>query len=249
MGPGFGSGCLAASGRERWPGCGLGSISAAPKSKLRPSTMPARCSCAAACRRRPATTPEHSTRSPALVVAAERELGQRREHRHRHPRLDLAIYRARPQRQQHRADRQASRSRSGDGGSAGRSAWTTTPTASSFPKAAAAPPDEAGVAFGAILGTGVGGGIAFAGRPHDGRNAIAGEWGHTPMPWLRDDEKAERCYCGRNGCIETFLCGPQLREQYRKRTGRTLDPPEINAAAEVRRCRRGGGAITVSKTA
>ena len=92
--------------------------------------------------------------------------------------------------------------------------------------------DEAGVAFGAILGTGVGGGIAFAGRPHDGRNAIAGEWGHTPMPWLRDDEKPERCYCGRNGCIETFLSGPQLREQYRKRTGRTLDPPEINAAAE-----------------
>ncbi len=92
--------------------------------------------------------------------------------------------------------------------------------------------DEAGVAFGAILGTGVGGGIAFAGRLHDGRNAIAGEWGHTPMPWLRDDEKPERCYCGRNGCIETFLSGPRLREQYRKRTGRALDPPEINAAAE-----------------
>ena len=91
--------------------------------------------------------------------------------------------------------------------------------------------DGATVAFGVILGTGVGGGIAFGGRPYDGRNAIAGEWGHTPMPWLRDDEKAERCYCGRDGCIETFLCGPQLREHYRKQTGRTLDPPEIDAAA------------------
>jgi fructokinase len=87
------------------------------------------------------------------------------------------------------------------------------------------------VAFGAILGTGVGGGIAFEARPHDGRNAIAGEWGHTPLPWLRDDEKAERCYCGRDGCIEMFLCGPRLREQYRERTGRALNPTEIDAAA------------------
>jgi fructokinase len=90
----------------------------------------------------------------------------------------------------------------------------------------------ASLAFGAILGTGVGGGIAIDGRPHNGRNAIAGEWGHTPLPWLRDDERAARCYCGRDGCIETFLCGPQLREQYRERTGRMLEPAQIASAAE-----------------
>jgi fructokinase len=87
------------------------------------------------------------------------------------------------------------------------------------------------VAFGVILVTGVGGSIAFEGRPHGGRNAIAGEWGHTPLPWLRNDEHPEQCYCGRTGCIEMFLCGPQLREHYRKQTGNDLQPTEIAAAA------------------
>ncbi len=87
------------------------------------------------------------------------------------------------------------------------------------------------VAFGVILGTGVGGGIALNGRPYDGHNVIAGEWGHTPLPWLREDESAERCYCGRDGCIETFLCGPRLSEQYREQTGHALDPTDIAAAA------------------
>jgi fructokinase len=87
------------------------------------------------------------------------------------------------------------------------------------------------LAFGVILGTGVGGGIAFEGRPYDGRNGIAGEWGHTPLPWLRDDENAEPCYCGRNGCIEMFLCGPRLSAQYRELTGRTLTPSDIAEAS------------------
>jgi len=65
------------------------------------------------------------------------------------------------------------------------------------------------VLFAVILGTGVGGGIAFERSVHDGPNAIAGEWGHTPLPWMRADETpGPRCYCGRNGCIETFLSGP-----------------------------------------
>ncbi|HTA38061.1 MAG TPA: ROK family protein [Candidatus Acidoferrales bacterium] len=90
---------------------------------------------------------------------------------------------------------------------------------------------DANVAFGVILGTGVGGGIAFESRPYDGRNAIAGEWGHTPLPWLRDDEVAAQCYCGRTGCIETFLSGPRLSEQYRERTGHALNPSAIELAA------------------
>jgi fructokinase len=90
---------------------------------------------------------------------------------------------------------------------------------------------DAKLAFGVILGTGVGGGIAFEGRPYDGRNAIAGEWGHTPLPWPHDDERAEQCYCGRSGCIEMFLCGPRLSAQYRELTSRTLTPSEIAEAA------------------
>lgn len=82
--------------------------------------------------------------------------------------------------------------------------------------------------FAVILGTGVGGGIAFDGRVHDGPNAIAGEWGHTPLPWPHDDERpGPACYCGRTGCIETWLCGaayarePQ-RERYLDRLARGL---------------------------
>ena len=104
------------------------------------------------------------------------------------------------------------------------------------------------LAFGVILGTGVGGGIAFEGRPYDGRNAIAGEWGHTPLPWPQDDERTEPCYCGRNGCIETFLCGPKLTQQYRERTGRALNPTEIASAANDRRCRRGSSARTLRRS-
>ncbi len=67
------------------------------------------------------------------------------------------------------------------------------------------------VVFGVIIGTGTGGGLAVGGRPIIGRNAIAGEWGHNPLPWPRDDERpGTECYCGRHGCIETFLSGAGL---------------------------------------
>ncbi|MGA8839523.1 MAG: ROK family protein [Candidatus Aquilonibacter sp.] len=84
------------------------------------------------------------------------------------------------------------------------------------------------VVFCAILGTGVGGGIAVDGCVHDGPNAIAGEWGHTPLPWMRGDEApGPLCYCGRNGCIETFLCGSAFErepspERYLDRLARGL---------------------------
>ena len=73
----------------------------------------------------------------------------------------------------------------------------------------------ASVVFGAILGTGVGGGLVVDGRVITGANAIAGEWGHNPLPWPRDDERpGPRCYCGRAGCIETWVSGPGLSRDF-----------------------------------
>jgi fructokinase len=86
--------------------------------------------------------------------------------------------------------------------------------------------------FGVILGTGVGGGIVIDGRILVGRNAIAGEWGHNPLPWPEPDERPGLpCYCGRAGCIETFLSGPGLAADHRRHGGAPLDGPEIAAAA------------------
>ncbi len=89
------------------------------------------------------------------------------------------------------------------------------------------------VVFGVILGTGVGGGLVIDGRIVVGANAIAGEWGHNPLPWPGDDERpGRRCYCGQHGCIETFLSGPGLAHDYEAAAGRSLDAPGIVAAAE-----------------
>ncbi len=97
-----------------------------------------------------------------------------------------------------------------------------------------------GTVFGVILGTGVGGGIVIGGRPLVGANAIAGEWGHNPLPAPRRDElPGPPCYCGRSGCIETFLSGPGLAADHRRHAGRDLAAPEIaaGAAAGDRDCR------------
>jgi fructokinase len=76
------------------------------------------------------------------------------------------------------------------------------------------------VVFGVILGTGVGGGLAIDGVAMTGANAIAGEWGHNPLPWPDAAElPGPPCYCGKRGCIETFLSGPGLAADYRKQTG------------------------------
>ena len=92
------------------------------------------------------------------------------------------------------------------------------------------------VVFGVILGTGVGGGIVFDGHPLIGANAIAGEWGHNPLPWPRDDERpGPPCYCGRSGCIESFLSGPGLAADYQRATGEVATAEAIaKAAAEGR---------------
>ena len=83
---------------------------------------------------------------------------------------------------------------------------------------------DAGVMFGVILGTGVGGGVVVHGHSIVGANAIAGEWGHNPLPWPRSDERpGPACYCGKQGCIETFLSGPALaRDGGGGRDARTL---------------------------
>ncbi len=87
--------------------------------------------------------------------------------------------------------------------------------------------------FGVILGTGVGGGLVVDRRPLLGRNAIAGEWGHTPLPWPRDDERpGPKCYCGKRGCVETFLSGPGLLQDHRGRgTGAPFDRVELLTTA------------------
>ena len=94
--------------------------------------------------------------------------------------------------------------------------------------------------FGVILGTGVGGGIVIDGRILEGANSIAGEWGHNPLPWPRDDERpGPRCGCGRLGHIEAFLSGPGLARDHKEHTGRELSPADIveSAAAGDDPCR------------
>jgi fructokinase len=86
--------------------------------------------------------------------------------------------------------------------------------------------------FGAILGTGAGGGIVVDGHIIGGANGIAGEWGHNPLPWMTPQEfPGPRCYCGRSGCIERFVSGPALAADHERATGAQLAPEEIAARA------------------
>jgi fructokinase len=91
---------------------------------------------------------------------------------------------------------------------------------------------NARVVFGVILGTGVGGGVVVNRQVHVGRNKIAGEWGHNPLPWARADElPGTGCYCGKRGCIETFLSGAGVTRDYRARSGQQRTAIEIAEAA------------------
>ncbi|HVA33453.1 MAG TPA: ROK family protein, partial [Candidatus Baltobacteraceae bacterium] len=77
------------------------------------------------------------------------------------------------------------------------------------------------VLFAAILGTGCGGGIAVEGQVHAGSHGVAGEWGHNPLPWQSADEyPGEPCYCGRRGCLETWVSGPAFEREYARVAGR-----------------------------
>jgi fructokinase len=102
---------------------------------------------------------------------------------------------------------------------------------SGVPAGGAHDPD---VVFGATLGTGVGGGIVIDGRVLAGRNGSAAEWSHTTLPFLRPGEVSPyECFCGRAGCIESFVSGRGLAGAYREVTGATLPPTEIGARAQA----------------
>jgi fructokinase len=90
----------------------------------------------------------------------------------------------------------------------------------------------ADVVFGVIVGTGTGGGIVVNRHVLEGHNGVAGEWGHNALPWREASElPGPACYCGRSGCIETFLSGPALASDYGRDTGENLQADEVVARA------------------
>jgi fructokinase len=90
------------------------------------------------------------------------------------------------------------------------------------------------VVFGAILGTGVGGGIVIEARILTGLNRFGGEWGHNPLPWAAENERpGHRCYCGKYGCIETFLSGGGFAREYFSLSKKELTAEQIAAAEEA----------------
>ena len=91
---------------------------------------------------------------------------------------------------------------------------------------------SAGVVFAAILGTGCGGGLVVHRRLIEGAQGIAGEWGHSPLPWMHDDEHPGlRCWCGKHGCIERYLSGTGFEEDFAHATGRKLAGADITQTA------------------
>ncbi len=91
---------------------------------------------------------------------------------------------------------------------------------------------DAASVFGIILGTGTGGGVVVNGKLHEGTNLVGGEWGHNPLPWMSAEEfPGPACWCGKEGCIETFLSGSGLSRQYQKITGEVLSAETIATAA------------------
>lgn len=84
------------------------------------------------------------------------------------------------------------------------------------------------VVFGVIIGTGTGSGIVVRGHALNGPNAIAGEWGHNPLPWPRDEERPGLpCFCGKHGCMETFVSGPGMQRDYLAHGGEALKAQDI----------------------
>jgi fructokinase len=89
-------------------------------------------------------------------------------------------------------------------------------------------------AFAVIIGTGCGGGLAVDGRLVEGASAIAGEWGHTPLPWPEPDESpGPACWCGLKGCLETWISGSGLARDHAERSGQRLTAEEIVTAARA----------------
>jgi fructokinase len=102
--------------------------------------------------------------------------------------------------------------------------------------------EHARIVFGVILGTGCGGGIVVDGRVLDGPRGIAGEWGHNPLPWAKPDEHpGPQCWCGRKGCLETWVSGPGMAADYTRTTGESLTALEIAG-----RAKQGNGPATAT---
>lgn len=92
----------------------------------------------------------------------------------------------------------------------------------------------AGIVFGVIVGTGCGAGVVIEGRALTGHHAIAGEWGHNPLPWPAPHElPGPPCYCGKTGCLETWLSGPGVARDHEARTGERATLPEIAARTDA----------------
>lgn len=89
------------------------------------------------------------------------------------------------------------------------------------------------VVFGVIIGTGTGGGLVVDGKLLNGPHAISGEWGHNPLPWHRSIDGSPSCYCGKRACIETFLSGPGLENNFRLRFGEGRSSHDIIAGANA----------------
>jgi fructokinase len=107
--------------------------------------------------------------------------------------------------------------------------------------------ENARIVFGVILGTGCGGGLVVNGRLLDGPRSIGGEWGHNPLPWAASDEyPGPHCWCGRNGCLETWVSGPGMAADHARLTGETLTAVEI---AERARCGNDAARATLSQHA
>jgi fructokinase len=87
------------------------------------------------------------------------------------------------------------------------------------------------VVFAVILGTGTGAGLVVNGHLLEGPNQLAGEWGHNPLPWTQADEVPQPCYCGKSGCIETWVSGPAISADHGRRTGQPLAAVEIGRRA------------------
>lgn len=111
---------------------------------------------------------------------------------------------------------------------------TLTNDADCFALSEALPEHPDAVVFGAILGTGCGGGIVVRGKALSGRNRMAGEWGHTPLPWSsKAEHQSHRCWCGRYDCLETWISGTAFTAEYAEVTGEALTAPAIVAAASA----------------
>jgi len=94
--------------------------------------------------------------------------------------------------------------------------------------------NTANTVFGVILGTGVGAGIVIGKKIHKGKNKIAGEWGHNPLPWAHEGElSSKKCYCGKTGCLETFISGPAIEREFKNLQGRKLNMENIVKESEA----------------